>query len=210
MDRNSHGSCESPPSPSYINGVFLASVPFIIHNNCIFPSIKEKLFAHMSFVSSSLFLSVLNFSLMVFSSLVFFCPNLRRDAGSLILYDFPHIGSNRCFDWAQGPTYNCQSSREASRKSSGACAECTGSSPRCIANVSSKSGPKDLPIIARAAGRLAGRAVGHVQTARGHLQDVLQMSQARQFTHAEAIQAVGAEIVHSSKKLVDLQVKLKF
>ncbi|KAL4200062.1 hypothetical protein AMTRI_Chr03g147850 [Amborella trichopoda] len=41
-------------------------------------------------------------------------------------------------------------------------------------------GPKDLPIIARAAGRLAGRAVGHVQSARGHLQDVLQVSQASQ------------------------------
>ncbi|KAL4200063.1 hypothetical protein AMTRI_Chr03g147860 [Amborella trichopoda] len=128
----------------------------------------------MSFVSSSLFLSV------------FFCPNLRRDAGSLIWYDFPHIGSNRCFDWAQGPTYNCQSSREASRKSSGARAECMGSSPRCIANVSSKSGPKDLPIIARAAGRLAGRAGGHVQSARRHLQDVLQMSQASQITSSSS------------------------
>lgn len=41
-------------------------------------------------------------------------------------------------------------------------------------------GPKDLPIIARTAGRLAGRAVGYVQLARGQFDNVMQQSQARQ------------------------------
>ncbi|XP_010522502.1 PREDICTED: uncharacterized protein LOC104801101 [Tarenaya hassleriana] len=41
-------------------------------------------------------------------------------------------------------------------------------------------GPKDLPIIARVAGRLAGRAIGYVQLARGQLDSVMQQSQARQ------------------------------
>ncbi|XP_010246321.1 PREDICTED: transcription factor UNE12-like isoform X3 [Nelumbo nucifera] len=41
-------------------------------------------------------------------------------------------------------------------------------------------GPKDLPVIARTAGRLAGRAIGYVQLARGQFENVLQQSQARQ------------------------------
>ncbi|XP_042516235.1 sec-independent protein translocase protein TatB [Macadamia integrifolia] len=41
-------------------------------------------------------------------------------------------------------------------------------------------GPKDLPIIARTAGRLAGRAIGYVQLARGQLENVLHESQASQ------------------------------
>ncbi|KAF5738884.1 hypothetical protein HS088_TW12G00079 [Tripterygium wilfordii] len=41
-------------------------------------------------------------------------------------------------------------------------------------------GPKDLPIIARTAGRLAGAAIGHVQLARGQFDSVMQQSQARQ------------------------------
>lgn len=41
-------------------------------------------------------------------------------------------------------------------------------------------GPKDLPIIARTAGRLAGRAIGYVQLARGQFENVIQQSQARQ------------------------------
>lgn len=41
-------------------------------------------------------------------------------------------------------------------------------------------GPKDLPMIARTAGRLAGRAIGYVQLARGQLDNVMQQSQARQ------------------------------
>lgn len=41
-------------------------------------------------------------------------------------------------------------------------------------------GPKDVPRIARAAGRLAGRAVGYVQSARGQMEDILHQSQANQ------------------------------
>ncbi|KAE9618411.1 hypothetical protein Lal_00047241 [Lupinus albus] len=41
-------------------------------------------------------------------------------------------------------------------------------------------GPKDLPIIARTAGRLAGRSIGYVQLARGQFESVVQQSQARQ------------------------------
>ncbi|KAJ4833170.1 hypothetical protein Tsubulata_037935 [Turnera subulata] len=41
-------------------------------------------------------------------------------------------------------------------------------------------GPKDLPLVARTAGRLAGRAIGYVQMARGQFESVMQQSQARQ------------------------------
>ncbi|XP_058781556.1 uncharacterized protein LOC131655769 isoform X1 [Vicia villosa] len=41
-------------------------------------------------------------------------------------------------------------------------------------------GPKDLPIISRTAGRIAGRAVAYVQLARGQVQSVMQQSQANQ------------------------------
>ncbi|XP_065872243.1 uncharacterized protein [Euphorbia lathyris] len=41
-------------------------------------------------------------------------------------------------------------------------------------------GPKDLPVIARTAGRLAGRAIGYVQLARGQFENVMQQSQAHQ------------------------------
>ncbi|KAJ4969277.1 hypothetical protein NE237_015978 [Protea cynaroides] len=41
-------------------------------------------------------------------------------------------------------------------------------------------GTKDLPIIARTAGKLAGRAIGYVQLARGQLENVMQQSQASQ------------------------------
>eukprot|EP01018_Ginkgo_biloba_P006332 Gb_17173 [translate_table: standard] len=41
-------------------------------------------------------------------------------------------------------------------------------------------GPKDLPKVARTAGRLAGRAVGYVQSARGQLESILHQSQANQ------------------------------
>ncbi|XP_020241903.1 uncharacterized protein LOC109820209 isoform X2 [Asparagus officinalis] len=39
-------------------------------------------------------------------------------------------------------------------------------------------GPKDLPVIARTAGRLVGRAIGYVQMARGQFDNVMQHSQA--------------------------------
>lgn len=41
-------------------------------------------------------------------------------------------------------------------------------------------GPKDLPIIARTVGRLAGRAIGYVQLARGQFDNIMQQNQARQ------------------------------
>ncbi|KAJ4963029.1 hypothetical protein NE237_022968 [Protea cynaroides] len=37
-------------------------------------------------------------------------------------------------------------------------------------------GPRDLPIIARTAGKLAGRAIGYIQLARGQLENVLYIS----------------------------------
>ncbi|KAL8236299.1 hypothetical protein R6Q59_017380 [Mikania micrantha] len=41
-------------------------------------------------------------------------------------------------------------------------------------------GPKDLPRIARVAGRLSGRSIGYVQLARGQFDNVMQQSQAKQ------------------------------
>ncbi|KAL5725201.1 hypothetical protein ACHQM5_008370 [Ranunculus cassubicifolius] len=41
-------------------------------------------------------------------------------------------------------------------------------------------GPKDLPMIARTVGRLAGRSIGYVQLARGQFENVMQQSQAKQ------------------------------
>lgn len=38
-------------------------------------------------------------------------------------------------------------------------------------------GPKDLPIMARAAGRLTGKAVGYLQTMRGQVDTIMQQSQ---------------------------------
>ncbi|KAM7496030.1 hypothetical protein LguiA_020444 [Lonicera macranthoides] len=41
-------------------------------------------------------------------------------------------------------------------------------------------GPKDLPRISRTAGKLAGRAIGYVQLARGQFENVMQKSQANE------------------------------
>ncbi|GLJ12032.1 hypothetical protein SUGI_0182440 [Cryptomeria japonica] len=41
-------------------------------------------------------------------------------------------------------------------------------------------GPKDVPRIAKAAGRLAGKVVGYVQSGRGQMETVLHQSQATQ------------------------------
>lgn len=49
------------------------------------------------------------------------------------------------------------------------------------------AGPKDLPMIARTAGRLAGRAIGYVQLARGQFENVMQQSQARQVFPLDSI-----------------------
>ncbi|XP_057816028.2 uncharacterized protein LOC131029537 [Cryptomeria japonica] len=51
-------------------------------------------------------------------------------------------------------------------------------------------GPKDFPRIARAAGRLAGKAVGYVQSARGQMETVLHQSQATQI-HKELQDALA-------------------
>lgn len=51
-------------------------------------------------------------------------------------------------------------------------------------------GPKELPIISRAAGRLAGRAVGYVQLARGQFENVMQQSQVSQ-VHKELQDAMA-------------------
>ncbi|KAI4352181.1 hypothetical protein L6164_006456 [Bauhinia variegata] len=51
-------------------------------------------------------------------------------------------------------------------------------------------GPKDLPIIAKTAGRLAGRAIGYVQLTRGQFETVLQKSQARE-VHKELQDAMA-------------------
>ncbi|CAL5436826.1 unnamed protein product [Camellia sinensis] len=46
-------------------------------------------------------------------------------------------------------------------------------------------GPKDLPIIARTAGKLAGRAIGYVQLARGQFDTIMHQTQARHIVHKE-------------------------
>lgn len=48
------------------------------------------------------------------------------------------------------------------------------------------TGPKDLPVIARTAGRFAGRAIAYVQLARGQFDSVMQQSQARQVLFSAA------------------------
>lgn len=56
----------------------------------------------------------------------------------------------------------------------------------------SLAGPKDLPIIARTAGRLAGRAIGYVQLARGQFDNVMQQTQARQvYMQSNIVSSVG-------------------
>ncbi|CDP08453.1 unnamed protein product [Coffea canephora] len=47
-----------------------------------------------------------------------------------------------------------------------------------IGAIAALIGPKDLPIIARTTGRLAERAIGYVQMARGQFDSVMQQSQA--------------------------------
>ncbi|KAL6508705.1 hypothetical protein OROGR_023416 [Orobanche gracilis] len=51
-------------------------------------------------------------------------------------------------------------------------------------------GTKDLPVMARTAGRLAGRAIGYVQVVRGQFESVMQQSQARQ-VHKELQDAMA-------------------
>lgn len=42
------------------------------------------------------------------------------------------------------------------------------------------SGPKDFPRVSRIAGRMAGRAIGYVQLARGQFDVIMHQSQAQQ------------------------------
>lgn len=66
-------------------------------------------------------------------------------------------------------------------------------------------GPKDLPIIARTAGRLTGRAIGYVQLARGQLEKVMQQSEIHQ-VHKEAqdlTAKVFEDILNPGRRLVD-------
>ncbi|XP_068635934.1 uncharacterized protein [Aristolochia californica] len=51
-------------------------------------------------------------------------------------------------------------------------------------------GPKDLPKIARMAGRLAGKSIGYVQIARGQFDNILQQSQAQE-VHKELQDALA-------------------
>ena len=55
--------------------------------------------------------------------------------------------------------------------------ESVHSSPTYIYDISSSTGPKDIVIIGRAAGRLTGKAVGYVQSARGQIDPLLQRSE---------------------------------
>lgn len=60
-----------------------------------------------------------------------------------------------------------------------------------IGAIAALIGPKDLPLICRAAGRLTGRAVGYVQLARGQFESVMQQSQVNQ-VHKELRDALTA------------------
>ncbi|KAG6438270.1 hypothetical protein SASPL_103207 [Salvia splendens] len=74
-------------------------------------------------------------------------------------------------------------------------------------------GPKDLPVIARTAGRLAGRAIGYVQMARGQFESVMHQSQARQlyampFSGIAPVPSLNSDIkVH--KELQDTMAQLE-
>ncbi|CAH8323223.1 unnamed protein product [Eruca vesicaria subsp. sativa] len=53
-------------------------------------------------------------------------------------------------------------------------------------------GPKDLPIIARAGGRLFGRAIGYIQMARGHIDGVMKQPQMQQIS--KEVQDLRAQV----------------
>lgn len=63
-------------------------------------------------------------------------------------------------------------------------------------NHSTIAGPKDLPRIARTAGRLAGRAIGYVQVARGQFETVMQQSQARQVRLSPCLYTCECSIIY--------------
>ncbi|ESQ51276.1 hypothetical protein EUTSA_v10017901mg, partial [Eutrema salsugineum] len=53
-------------------------------------------------------------------------------------------------------------------------------------------GPKDLPIIARAGGRLFGRAIGYIQMARGHIDGVMKQPQMQEIS--KEVQDLRAQV----------------
>ncbi|KAG7604795.1 hypothetical protein AtNW77_Chr5g0126721 [Arabidopsis thaliana] len=53
-------------------------------------------------------------------------------------------------------------------------------------------GPKDLPIIARAGGRLFGRAIGYINMARGHLDGVMKQPQMQEIS--KEVQDLRAQV----------------
>ncbi|XAR58594.1 hypothetical protein NMG60_11014061 [Bertholletia excelsa] len=71
----------------------------------------------------------------------------------------------------------------------------------------------DLPIIARTAGRLAGRAIGYVQLARGQFDNIMQQTQARQ-VHKELqdtiaqLEAIRHEIVKLQNLISDVHAQV--
>ncbi|KAK4365110.1 hypothetical protein RND71_016468 [Anisodus tanguticus] len=65
-------------------------------------------------------------------------------------------------------------------------------------------GPKDLPIIARTACRLSGRAIAYVQLARGQFESVMQQSQARQM-HKEVQDTMAQlEAIHHEIRTISV------
>ncbi|KAF5185018.1 hypothetical protein FRX31_025394 [Thalictrum thalictroides] len=59
-----------------------------------------------------------------------------------------------------------------------------------LGGIAALLGPKDLPIIARTVGRLAGRSIGYVQLARGQFSNVMEQSQANQ-VHKELKETIA-------------------
>ncbi|KAH9626732.1 hypothetical protein KSS87_022046 [Heliosperma pusillum] len=68
-------------------------------------------------------------------------------------------------------------------------------------------GPKDLPIIAKTAGRLAGRAIGYVQLARGQFENVMQQTQFRQEKQQQP--ASASPLANVNKELQDTMAQLE-
>ncbi|VVB07211.1 unnamed protein product [Arabis nemorensis] len=61
-------------------------------------------------------------------------------------------------------------------------------------------GPKDLPIIARAGGRLFGRAIGYIQMARGHMDGVMKQPQMQELSkNVQDLQAQLDAISHGAR-----------
>ncbi|MCO5602331.1 hypothetical protein L7F22_056461 [Adiantum nelumboides] len=68
-------------------------------------------------------------------------------------------------------------------------------------------GPKDVPVIARAAGRLTGRAIGYIQTMRSQADTIMQQSQANNMSlllSCEYLAGLAAtKLVHKIENTLD-------